>query len=76
VETTKLFSVKVINLGIILYTIYNIQQKAAAATDLMMESGVQELDRCASDDTASCDIGLVCCDEDCTLKFGMEYSVS
>eukprot|EP00210_Caulerpa_lentillifera_P006317 g6034.t1 len=73
VETTKLFSVKVINLGVILYTIYNIQLKAADATQLMMESGVQALDHCANHDANSCEVGLVCCDQDCIRRFGMEY---
>lgn len=71
VEAVKLFSVKAVNLGVILYQLYSIQEAASAASD-SMSGGVYEnvasLTSCDSTKgDSSCGKGFTCCDDECTI---------
>lgn len=74
-EATKLYSVKMINLAVILYTMYMIQRYASSATKLIESDGADGLEDC-DEEFQECDIGLVCCDSICVSRFDSNFQVN
>ena len=71
----KLFSVKLISLAVILYKLYDIQERATAATERLEESGPSGMNTCDGDNADACGVGLRCCDDVCAHRLSASYLV-
>lgn len=62
---------KAVNLGVILYQLYSIQEAASAASDTMshdLSESIADLKTCDSTHSNnSCEKGFTCCDDECTI---------